>query len=672
MTSKPLNQIAHEIDEIRRQIEEHNYRYHILDDPIISDAQYDQLFQKLEALEKAYPEFIYSDSPTQRVGATPQGTLNSVVHKVPMLSLNNAFTDEDVFAFDQKVRQKLIIADDIEYVCETKLDGVAVNLLFEKGKLICAATRGDGTIGEDVTHNIRAIKAVPLQLRGKKFPDLLEVRGEVYLTKSDFEKLNDRARERQQKIFVNPRNAAAGSLRQLDPKITAERSLQICFFSLGGVSEEYALPTTHGEVLRQLQEWGLRISSEVRVVRGVEACLAYYQNINTNRDKLPYQIDGVVYKVNDLKSQQQLGFVSRAPRWAIAHKFPASEELTTVMDIEFSVGRTGVLTPFARLQPVFVGGVTISNATLHNLAETHRKDVRVGDTVIVRRAGDVIPEIVGVILDKRPNNTQPIALPSQCPVCGSDVEKPEKEAAARCTGGLYCYAQLKNSILHYASRRAMDIDGLGDRIVDQLFEMHLINNMVDIYRLQVSDLVSLERMGEKSAQNLISAIDKSKHTTLPRFLYALGIREVGEATALALANYYQTIDNIINADEQSLQQVPDIGPIVAQHIASFFAEGNNVAIIRELQSLGIHWKLIQQSQQFANLIFVITGTLDTLSREEVKDKLLALGAKVTNSVSSKTSYLIVGADPGTKYQKALDLNVPIMDEAAFIKFLSDH
>lgn len=674
MTRKHLDDYVKEIDELKRQIQEHNYHYYILDDPIISDAQYDRLFQKLKTLEQQHPELITPDSPTQRVGVAPAAAFTPINHIVPMLSLHNAFTEEDVNAFDQRIRQKLNITGPIEYACETKLDGIAVSLIYEKGIFARGATRGDGATGEDITQNLRTIATVPLKLRGKNFPELFEVRGEVYLAKTEFEALNERAKERGQKIFVNPRNAAAGSLRQLDPQITAERNLKIYCFSLGAISDDFVIPKRHSEVLQQFQEWGLRISPEIRTVSGVEACLQYYDEINVKRPKLSYEIDGVVYKVNDLAYQKSLGYVSRAPRWAIAHKFPASEELTEVLDIIFTVGRTGALTPLARLKPVFVGGATISNATLHNLDEAHRKDVRVGDTVIVRRAGDVIPELVGVILDKRPRKTRPIKLPTNCPVCGAEVERIAGEAVARCSAGLSCYAQLKSSILHFASRRAMDIEGLGDKLVDQLLETKLINNIVGLYKLTTEQLADLERMGTKSAQNIISAIDKSRNTVLQRFIYALGIREVGEATALALVNYFHSIEDIMNADEEQLQQVPDIGPVIAAHIATFFRQQGNRDIVKNLLSLGVHWE--EQATNFRQPLtgqtFVITGTLETMSREEAKEALQKLGAKVAGSVSSKTSFVVTGADPGSKYDKAVELGVAILSEDELLKLIAHH
>ncbi len=671
MTRKHLDDLVKEIDELRRQLNEHNYRYYILDEPIISDAQYDQLFKRLKELEDQHPELIAPDSPTQRVGASPATAFQPVNHLVPMLSLNNAFTDEDVYAFDQRIQQKLTVTSPLQYACETKLDGIAVSLLYKKGILISGATRGDGNTGEDITQNLRTISAIPLKLRGKKHPELIEVRGEVYLAKEDFERLNQKAREQNQKIFVNPRNAAAGSLRQLDPHITAERNLKVFCFSLGAISDDYPLPQYHSEMLAQLKEWGLRVSPEIRVVDGIEGCLEYYRNVNEKRSSLPYEIDGVVYKVNDLSAQRTLGYVSRAPRWAVAHKFPASEEITTVTEIEFQVGRTGALTPVARLKPVFVGGATVSNATLHNLDEAHRKDVRKGDTVIVRRAGDVIPEVVGVVLAKRPAHTHPIEMPEHCPVCGSQVERIEGEAVARCTGGLYCYAQLKNTILHFASRRAMDIEGLGDKLVDHLLVQGLIKNIVDVYKIKVEQIAELERMGQKSAENLIHSINKSRTTTLPRFLYGLGIREVGETTALSLANYFRGIESLMQADEEKLQEVPDIGPIVASHIANFFRQEENRRIVADLIKLGVHWQEQEPVEELplSGQTFVITGTLETMSRDTAKEMLLSLGAKVAGSVSNKTSYVIVGENPGSKYEKAVKLNITTLDETAFLELL---
>jgi DNA ligase (NAD+) len=665
------NNIEKKITKLRQIINEHNYLYHVLDAPTITDAEFDRLFRELQTLEERHPEFITLDSPTQRVGAAPLSSFATVRHGIPMLSLNNAFSDDEVYAFDQRIRQRLAINEPLEYVCETKLDGVAVTLLYQNGVLTCGATRGDGTTGEDVTQNIRTIPSIPLHLRGKNYPKLLEVRGEIFLPKAGFEEINKRALKLNQKIFVNPRNAASGSLRQLDSRITAARHLEIFCFALGVLSDDIILPNYHSEVLQQLKEWGLRISPEVRVVKNIEGCLEYYRRMQQKRDNLPYEIDGVVYKVNNMELQKQLGYVSRAPRWALAHKFPAREESTVVQDIEFQVGRTGVLTPVARLQPVFVGGATVSNATLHNIDEALRKDVRIGDTVIVRRAGDVIPEIVSVEIDKRPASTHPISLPELCPVCKSEVTKPEGEVAARCTGGLYCPAQQKNSILHFASRRAMDIQGLGEKIVDLLFTTGLIKNLVDIYLLQADQVAALKRMGDKSAKKLLLTIEKSKTTTLPRFIYALGIREVGEATALNLAHHFMSLERIMHADEQELQQVPDIGPIVAEFIVSFFRQKHNHEIIQRLIKLGIHWpeEKKKESLPLAGQTFVITGSLENISRDEAKELLLLQGAKVTNSVSKNTSYVIVGRDPGSKYDKAKELNIKILDEKQFLQLV---
>jgi DNA ligase (NAD+) len=670
-SKKSIDDLVKQAEELRREIDEHNYRYYVLEEPSISDAEFDRLFRNLQTLEEAHPELLTPDSPTQRVGAAVIGAFAPVNHYVPMLSLNNAFSEEEVQAFDQRIHQRLGIEGPLEYCCETKLDGVAVSIVYEEGLLIRAATRGDGRTGEEITHNIRTIPSVPLKLRGKNIPKLLEIRGEVYLGKAEFAALNERSLERGEKIFVNPRNAASGSLRQLDPTITASRNLKIYCFSLGAVSDDFDMPERHSDFLLKMKEWGLRVSPLADVVKGVEGCLAYYNKLQKIRGELPYEIDGVVYKVNNRNYQQDLGFVSRAPRWAVAHKFPASEELTLVQDIDFQVGRTGTLTPTARLKPVFVGGATVSNATLHNLDETWRKDIRVGDTVIVRRAGDVIPEVVGAVIEKRPKGTHPVSLPKTCPVCGSEVIKPEGEAYAKCTGGLYCHAQLKSSFLHFASRRAMDIEGLGERMVDLLLETNLISDISDLYCLTEAKIAELPRMGEKSAENLINAIAHSKDTTLARFLYSLGIPNVGEATALNLAMHFKSLEPIMNADEETLQSVPDIGPIVAAQIVAFFRQPCNQEIIQKLRDLGVHWQDIvtEENQPLTDQTFVLTGTLQSLTRDEARERLQALGAKVTNSVSAKTSYVVAGVDPGSKLEKAEKLNVPILDEEAFLKLL---
>jgi len=657
--------IVRRIEALRREIREHNYRYYVLDDPSVPDAEYDRLMRELEALEAGHPELVTPDSPTQRVGAEPADRFGEVRHAIPMLSLANAFSEDDLNAFYKRIRDRLGTEDDIEFAAEPKLDGLAVSLLYEDGKLVRGATRGDGVTGEDITQNIRTIKTIPLALHGGDWPRVLEVRGEVYMPRKGFEALNARARERGEKTFVNPRNAAAGSLRQLDPRITAERPLAMFCYGVGKV-EGAALPDRQSTILERLQDWGLRVCPERDVVTGPAGCLDYYRRIGAQRDRLPYEIDGVVYKVNRLDLQEDLGFVSRAPRWAIAHKFPAQEEITLLRDVEFQVGRTGALTPVARLEPVFVGGVTVSNATLHNMDEIERKDVHIGDTVIVRRAGDVIPEVVGVVVERRPKDARPVLLPAVCPVCGSEVVRAEGEAVARCSGGLYCAAQRKEAIKHYASRRAMDIEGLGDKLVDQLVEAGLVDHVDDLYRLTPAQVASLERMGEKSAQNLIEAIDRSRQTTLERFIFALGIREVGEATARALALHFGDLAPLMQADEEALQRVPDVGPIVARHVVSFFHQPHNREVIDRLLAAGIEWEAIEVTpageQPLAGRTYVLTGTLESMTRDEAKARLMALGAKVSGSVSKKTTAVIAGAEAGSKLAKAEALGVEVLSE----------
>jgi DNA ligase (NAD+) len=606
------------------------------------------------------------------VGATPVSELNEVVHTTPMLSLDNAFTEEDVTSFDRRVRERLENVEQVEYAAEPKLDGLAVSFRYESGRLLQAATRGDGMRGEDVTHNVRTIKAVPIELRGSP-PKILEVRGEVFMTIAGFKAMNQRALERGEKTFVNPRNAAAGSLRQLDPRLAASRPFDVFFYSVGEAGT-WKLPPRHSETLQQLREWGLKISPLLKVVQGVEGCLEYYRDIGTRRASLPYEIDGVVYKVNRFVQQRELGFVARAPRWAIAHKFPAHEENTVVRGVEFQVGRTGALTPVARLEPVFVGGVTVSNATLHNMDEVRRKDVRIGDTVVIRRAGDVIPEVVKVILERRPESARIVELPAKCPICGSDVEREEGEAVARCTGGLFCPAQRKESLRHFASRRALDIDGLGAKIVDQLVDAKLVQSPADLYGLTVEQFVELERMGEKSAANLVAALDRSKKTTLARFLYGLGIRDVGEATAAALAAYFGSIEALQDASEEAIQEVPDVGPIVAAHVHTFFQQAHNREVIEALRKHGVHWpaqlrKTASSDGPLAGKTFVITGTLESMSRDHASDRITALGGKVSGSVSKKTSYVVAGAEPGSKLTKAQELGVEVLDEAGLLKLL---
>jgi DNA ligase (NAD+) len=664
--------VKHLIQSLRHQLAEHNYNYYVLANPTIPDAEYDRLFRQLQELEQQHPDLITVDSPTQRVGAMPLTSFAQVSHEIPMLSLENAFDEEELVAFNKRVHQRLESDAVIEYVCEPKLDGVAVSLLYENGLLVRGATRGDGSVGENITQNVRTISSVPLRLRGN-YPELLEVRGEVYIPIAGFEAYNANALKAGEKLFVNPRNAASGSLRQLDAKITAQRPLAMYCYSVGKISKG-KLANTHMQVLEQLQSWGLRVNEEIKVMQDVSGCMAFYNMIGEKRDKLSYEIDGVVYKVNRLDLQQELGFVSRAPRWAIAHKFPAREELTQIEAIEFQVGRTGALTPVARLKPVFVGGVTVSNATLHNLEEVWRKDVRVGDTVVVRRAGDVIPNIMSVVLNKRPTQAQLVQLPQQCPVCHAEVIKPEGEVVARCTGGLFCRAQLKETVKHFAHRRAMDIDGLGDKLVEQLVDTHSINEIADLYILSQEQLAALARMGEKSAQNLMQALAKSKSTTLPRFLFGLGIRDVGEATALNLAQYFGSLQKLMQADEEALQDVGDVGPIVAANIAGFFRQQHNRELITKLQKLGVQWSEVEveldRPKPLAGQTFVITGTLEIMSREKAKEKLQSLGAKVSGSVSKKTAYVIVGHDPGTKLADAQALNIPVLNEQAFLELLA--
>lgn len=668
--------VKEELESLKEQIRHHNYQYHVLDDPEIPDAEYDRLMRRLQAIEREHPDLITDDSPTQRVGDAPIAAFGTVQHQVPMLSLDNAFAEEELREFHRRVTDRLELEADagtLEYAAEPKLDGAAVSLLYEEGRLVRAATRGDGTTGEDITHNVRTIDAVPLKLIGSGYPPSLEVRGEVFMPKAGFEAYNEQARAKGEKTFVNPRNAAAGSLRQLDPRLTAERPLDMYAYSVGKI-DGGDLPATHSEVLDRLQSWGLKVCPERGVVAGVEGCLAFYKEMGAKRDSLPYEIDGVVYKVNDLVQQRELGFVSRAPRWAIAHKFPAQEELTTVEGVEFQVGRTGAVTPVARLKPVFVGGVTVSNATLHNIDELHRKDVRVGDTVTIRRAGDVIPEVVGVIASRRPKGTKPVQLPKRCPVCGSTVAREGDEAVARCTGGLYCAAQRAESLKHFVSRKAMDIEGLGSKLIEQLVTIDRIKTPADIFRLEKEELAALERMGDKSAENLITAINASRSTTLERFLYALGIREVGEATAAALATHFGKLDAVMSAAESELVDVPDVGPIVASRIRSFFGEEHNREVIQALRDLGVHWEESEPQQSpadgpLAGKTFVLTGTLPNMTRDEAKKKIQALGGKVTGSVSKNTTYVVFGEKAGSKLTKAQQLGVETIDEAGLNSLL---
>ena len=670
-------EVEQEIQNLRQQLNHHNHRYYVLDDPEISDAAYDKLLQQLKQLEADNPELITADSPTQRVGAAPLKEFGQVRHEMPMLSLDNAFNEEDLEDFNRRVKDRLNTSDDIEYACEPKLDGIAVSLLYENGVLVRGATRGDGTTGEDITLNVRTIPSIPLKLMGEGWPERLEVRGEIFMPKDGFDKMNARARAREEKVFVNPRNAAAGSLRQLDSRVTAKRPLDMYCYS-AGIVEGGVLPDKHADILERFREWGLRINPEMQVVTGIKACEVYYEQLAEKRDGLPYEIDGIVYKVNDLTLQEQLGFVARAPRWAIARKFPAQEEMTLLKDVEFQVGRTGAVTPVARLEPVFVGGVTVSNATLHNMDEIERLDLKIGDTVIVHRAGDVIPKVVGVVHSRRSDEDQlrDIVLPETCPVCDSEIEQDEGEAAARCSGGLYCAAQRKEAIKHYASRKALDIEGLGDKLVDQLVARELISTVADLYKLTAEQVSGLERMGKKSATNLINALERSRTTTLARFIYALGIREVGEATARSLVSHYKELEAIRNACVDDLQTVDDVGPVVAAHIEKFFRQPHNQEVIAELLDVGVHWPAIEEPAQgtvqpLAGETWVLTGSLHSMTRDQGKEILQQLGAKVSGSVSAKTTVLLAGEKAGSKLTKAQNLGVRVISEDDFIALKAD-
>ncbi len=646
-------------------INEYNYQYYVIDNPTIPDAEYDRLMRELQALEAAHPSLVTPTSPSQRVGGIAADQFGQIQHEVPMLSLDNAFDEAEIAAFDQRVREWLNTSEHVEYVAEPKLDGLAISLRYEQGVLTQAATRGDGHVGEDVTANVRTIAAIPLQLRGDGWPAILEVRGEIYMPKAGFEALNIAQLADNKKPFMNPRNAAAGSLRQLDSSITATRPLTMYCYGVG-VWSDATKPTTHLAMMTQFAEWGFRVSPESQLVSGLAACVDYFSTMAERRDQLDYEIDGVVFKVNDFALQKRLGFVSRAPRWAIAFKFPAQEEMTVVEDIEIQVGRTGALTPVARLAPVFVGGVTVSNATLHNEDEIARKDVRVGDTVIVRRAGDVIPEVVQVVMAKRHVESPAFIMPTRCPVCDSHATREEGEAKRRCQGGLFCEAQRKEAIKHFASRKALDIDGLGDKLVEQLVDADLIADPADLFSLTVNQIANLERMAEKSAQNLVTALDKAKYTRFARFLFALGIREVGETTARSLAQHFVNLDTLMAADEATLIEIEDVGPIVAKRIVTFFAEDHNRTVIERLLAAGVNWPVEEQKTSDSPLngkIVVLTGTLTSLSRSEAKERLLALGAKVAGSVSKNTDFVVAGAEAGSKLTKAEALGVKVLTEA---------
>lgn len=652
-------------------ISEYNYQYYVLDNPSVPDSEYDRQMKTLQAIELKYPELLTGDSPSQKVGDMPLPEFEQVTHELPMLSLDNAFDKESFLAFEKRMQDRLKNDAEISYSCEPKLDGLAVSLLYEHGILVRGATRGDGRVGENITANVRTIRNIPLSLRGVNYPQRLEVRGEVIMTRDGFVKLNKTQVEQDKKVFANPRNAAAGSLRQLDSRITAKRPLLFFSYSLGLVeNEQYPLADSHSARLKQLSDWGLPLSKELQVAQGAQACLDYYQHLGDIRDSLNYDIDGVVFKADNIELQQKLGFVARAPRWAIAHKFPAQEEMTVVQDVEFQVGRTGAITPVARLEPVSVGGVTVSNATLHNADEIKRLGLKVGDTVIIRRAGDVIPQVVSVIVDKRPEDARNIVFPKMCPVCDSAIEKLEGEVVARCTGGLYCAAQLKESMKHFASRKAFDIDGLGDKIIEQLVDQKLVKTPADFFKLEFMQISNLERMGEKSAANLIRSLEKCKQTTLAKFIYSLGIREVGEATAANLAAHYCELEAIKQANIDSLQEVSDVGAIVAQHLVNFFAEDHNVQVVDELLASGIHWPKIEKIEvdflPLSGQTFVLTGTLEKMDRNAAKAMLQSLGAKVAGSVSAKTSCVVAGEKAGSKLAKAEALGVKVLNEQEMI------
>jgi DNA ligase (NAD+) len=668
-----MNDLQLRLNELRDTINKHNYRYYALDDPSIPDAEYDRIVSELQNIEEQNPQLISSDSPTQRVGAKPLPGFSQVAHEVPMLSLDNVFNAKDLESFEQRIRDRLDTNKVIAFTCEPKLDGAAVSLLYRHGKLERGATRGDGVVGEDITHNVRTIPSIPLTLLGEHFPELLEVRGEIYMPRIGFEAFNEKAREHGEKLFVNPRNAAAGSLRQLDARITASRPLEMCCYSVGLV-EGGNIPGSHREVLLQLQQWGLRINSEMRTVNGVAECLVYHDNLLEKRGLLPYDIDGIVYKVDDLKLQQRLGFTTKGPRWAIAHKFPAEEEMTKLIGVDFQVGRTGAITPVARLEPVFVGGVTVSNATLHNRDEIARLKVMINDTVIIRRAGDVIPQVVKVIIDQRPENAEEIVFPQTCPVCNSDLVRVEGEVVTRCSGTLICDAQQKEAIKHFASRKALDIDGLGDKLVEQLVDEKLISSILGLYELTVEQLIKLDRMGTKSAENLIFAIDQSKNTTLPKFLFGLGIREVGVATAASLAKHFGTLAALQKATVDDLLSVSDVGPVVAQHVYDFCNSPVTVNLLSSLLDQGMRWPDIEvklaKDLPLSGMTYVVTGTMESFGRIEAKEALESLGAKVAGTVSKKTSCVIAGENAGSKLTKAEALGIEVIDEAGFIELLA--
>ena len=662
--------LQQQIDTLRQDLRRYEYEYHVLDNPTIPDAEYDRLFHQLKALEAAHPELITADSPTQRVGAKPLSGFAQIRHEIPMLSLDNVFSDEEFYAFVKRIEDRLIrLPEPLTFCCEPKLDGLAVSILYVNGVLTQAATRGDGTTGEDITANIRTIRNIPLQLLMDNPPARLEVRGEVFMPHEGFERLNQQALEKGEKTFANPRNAAAGSLRQLDPKITSKRPLVLNAYGIG-IAEGVDLPNTHYDRLQWLKSIGIPVNPEIRLCNGTDEVLDFYRDIQNKRSSLGYDIDGTVLKINDIALQEKLGFISKAPRWAIAYKFPAQEELTRLNDVEFQVGRTGAITPVAKLEPVFVAGVTVSNATLHNGDEIERLDIAIGDTVVIRRAGDVIPQIIGVLHDRRPADARPIIFPKTCPVCDSAIVRIEGEAVARCTGGLFCAAQRKEALKHFVSRKAMDIDGVGGKLIEQLVDRELIHTPADLFKLDLTTLTRLERMGAKSAENALASLEKAKNTTLARFIFALGIREVGEATALNLANHFKTLEALQNADLEALQQVPDVGEVVANRILAFWHEPHNVAVVNDLIAQGVHWETVETKEvtenRFKGKTVVLTGTLTQMGRNEAKALLQDMGAKVSGSVSAKTDFVIAGDAAGSKLTKAQELGVTVLTEEEFL------
>ena len=666
-----MTNIQTQIDNLRKTLRQYEYEYHVLDNPTVPDSEYDRLFHQLKALELEYPEFLTSDSPTQRVGAKPLSGFSQIRHEIPMLSLDNAFSDEEFKAFVKRIEDRLIVLPKpLTFCCEPKLDGLAVSILYVNGVLTQAATRGDGTTGEDITANIRTIRNIPLQLLTDNPPARLEVRGEVFMPHAGFERLNEYTLEHGEKTFANPRNAAAGSLRQLDPNVTSKRPLILNAYGIG-IAEGVELPNTHYARLQWLKSIGIPVNPEIRLCNGTNEVLDFYRDIQNKRSSLGYDIDGTVLKINDIALQNELGFISKAPRWAIAYKFPAQEQLTVLNDVEFQVGRTGAITPVAKLEPVFIAGVTVSNATLHNGDEIERLNIAIGDTVVIRRAGDVIPQIIGVLHERRPDNAKPIIFPTNCPVCDSQIIRIEGEAVARCTGGLFCAAQRKEALKHFVSRKAMDIDGVGGKLIEQLVDRELIHTPADLFKLDLTTLTRLERMGAKSAENALNSLEKAKSTTLARFIFALGIREVGEATALNLANHFKTLDALKAADLEQLQQVPDVGEVVANRIFVFWREAHNVAVVDDLIAQGVHWETVEVKEASENLFkdktVVLTGTLTQMGRNEAKSLLQQLGAKVSGSVSSKTDFVISGDAAGSKLAKAQELNITVLTEEEFLE-----